>query len=213
MRGQPSELRPGIVRIPDFWAQTLVKQDDGVVIFEAHISARYLRDVIDEARRRWPGTPIKALVMTSDPWAHLGGVREAMALGIPIYVHTNSIPFLAKLAATPHRIASDSLARSHRTPRLIPVSSRTAVGTGDNRIELYPVNGAGDGERMLMAYFPAPRLLYGADLIFPNRGAPGFLETEATDLRRAVARAHLDVESAFSVQNGGPFTWADFLRT
>ena len=61
MRGQPSELRPGIVRIPDFWAQTLVKQDDGVVIFEAHISAQYLRDVIDEARRRWPGTPIKAL--------------------------------------------------------------------------------------------------------------------------------------------------------
>ena len=64
-----------------------------------------------------------------------------------------------------------------------------------------------------MAYFPALRLLYGADLIFPNRGAPGFLETEATDLRRAVAREHLDVESAFSVQNGGPFTWADFLRT
>jgi hypothetical protein len=40
-RGQPTELRPGIVasRISGRW--TLVKQPDGVVIFEAHISAQY----------------------------------------------------------------------------------------------------------------------------------------------------------------------------
>jgi hypothetical protein len=211
-RGAPSELAPGIVRVPDFWSQTLVKQADGVVIFEAHISARYLHDIIDEANKRWPGAPIKALIMTSDPWAHLGGVREAMALGIPIYVHANSVPFLTRLASAPHHILADSLAKSHRTPRLIPVSSKTTIGAGKNRIELYPVNGAGDGERMLMAYFPARRLLYGADLVFPNREAGGFLETEATDLRRAVAREHLAVESVFSVQNYGPFTWEDFVR-
>jgi hypothetical protein len=213
MRGPPSELQPGIVRIPDSWSQTLVKQNDGVVLFEAHISAQYLHDVINEARTRWPGTPIKALVMTSDPWAHLGGVREAMALGIPIYVHAKSISFLTNLASTPHRIAPDSLAKLHRKPRLIPVSSKTMIGTSENRIELYPINGAGDGERMLMAYFPAHRLLYGADLVFPNAGAHGFHETEATDLRRAVARERLDPESVFSVQNYGPFKWTDFLAT
>ena len=76
MRGQPTELAPGIVRVPDQWAMTLVKQPDGVVIFEAHISAQYFRDVVAEAKRRWPGAPIKGVVMTSDPWAHLGGFRE-----------------------------------------------------------------------------------------------------------------------------------------
>ncbi|HWH50004.1 MAG TPA: hypothetical protein VN651_00550 [Gemmatimonadaceae bacterium] len=210
MRGQPAELGPGIVRIPDFWSQTLVKQDNGVVIFEAHISAQYLHEVIDEANKRWPGAPIKALVMTSDPWAHLGGVREAMALGLPIYVRASSVPFLTHLASTPHTIAPDSLAKSHRAPRFVPVSAKTTIGTGENRIELYPVNGAGDGERMLMAYFPARRLLYGADLVFRKNGATAFLETEATDLRRAVARERLDVDSVFSVQNFGPFKWADF---
>ena len=49
--GSPAtELRDGILRVPDFWTMTIVRQDDGIVIFEAHISAAYLHDVIGEAR-------------------------------------------------------------------------------------------------------------------------------------------------------------------
>jgi hypothetical protein len=202
-RGQPTELRPGIVRVPDQWAMTLVKQPDGVVIFEAHISGQYLRDVIGEANKRWPGAPIKAIVMTSDPWAHLGGLREAAAMKIPIYVNARSIPFLSSLVKP--------------GAKFIPVSGKTALGKGDNRIELYPVGGA-YAERMTMAYFPDHKLLYGADLVFMNRnpqtGQPtgGFLVTPAEDLRRAVTREGLAVDSVFCVQNYGPFAWSDFVK-
>jgi hypothetical protein len=214
MRGQPTEIRPGIVRVPDQWTQTLVQQDDGVVIFEAHISGQYLHDVIGEAQRRWPGSKIKALVMTSDPWAHLGGVREAIALGIPIYVSAGSIPFLTSLAKMPHTMEPDSLARAPRAPRFLPVTAKTVIGTGENRIELYPVGGP-YAERMLMAYFPEHRLLYGADLVFPNRGpdgkvTSGFFETSAVDLRRAVEREKLAVGFLICVQNYPVLTWQQF---
>src|SRR6185295_16087282 len=135
-RGQPTELRPGIVRVPDQWAMTLGKQPDGVVIFEAHISGQYLRDVIGEANRRWPGAPVKALVMTSDPWAHIGGVREAMALGIPIYVQAGSVPFLTRLSKMPFTMEPDALAKQPKAPKFMPVSARTVIGKGENRIEL-----------------------------------------------------------------------------
>jgi hypothetical protein len=218
MRGQPSELRPGIVRVPDFWAMTLVKQPDGVVIFESHISGQYFRDVVAEAHRRWPGAPIKALVMTSDPWAHMGGFREAVAMGIPIYVNPRSIPFLTSLARAPHTMEPDLLQRTHKAPRFIPVSQKTVVGTGANRFELYPVGGP-YAERMTMAYFPEYKLLYGADLVAVNRpqaNAPAdapitFEQTEATDLRAAVARERLAVDSVFCVQNyPHPYAWKDF---
>ena len=214
-RGQPTELAPGIVRVPDFWAQTLVKQPDGVVIFESHISASYLHAILDEVHRRWPGAPVKALVMTSDPWAHLGGFREAIALGIPIYIHANSVGFLTSVAKSPHTLEPDSLARSRRAPRFIPVSGKTVIGTGDNRIELYPVRGAA-AERMVMAYFPGRKLLYGADLIFFQRDANGkptgrFIEPDATDLRHAVAREGLSVDRVFCVQNYEPVLWSDFV--
>ena len=214
MRGPSSELAPGIIRVPDQWMQTLVKQADGVVIFEAHISAQYLHDVLGEAKKRWPSAPIKAIVMTSDPWAHIGGVREAIALGIPIYVNGGSVPFLTSLAKSPHTMAPDSLARSKRAPKFLPVTAKTVIGSGENRIELYPVGGP-YAERMLMAYFPDKKLLYGADLVFPNRGpdgkiTKGFFETSAVDLRRAVAREKLAVDSLFCVQNYPMMSWAAF---
>jgi hypothetical protein len=214
-RGQPTEIKLGIVRVPDQWMQTLVKQSDGVVIFEAHISAQYLHEVIGEAKRRWPGAPVKAIVLTSDPWAHIGGVREAMALGIPLYINARSVPFFTALAKSPHTMVPDSLARAPREPKLIPVTGKTVIGRGENRIELYPVGGA-YAERMLMAYFPDHKLLYGADLVFFNRGpdgkiAKGFLETSAVDLRRAVAREHLDVESLFCVQQYPLIEWRTFV--
>ena len=213
-RGQPTELRPGIVRVPDQWAMTLVKQPDGVVIFEAHISGQYLRDVIGEANRRWPGAPIKALVMTSDPWAHIGGVREAIALGIPIYVQAGSVPFLTRLSKMPFTMEPDALAKQPKAPKFMPVSSKTLIGKGENRIELYPVGGP-YGERMLMAYFPDSKLLYGADLVFPNRApngqpAKGYFETSLVDLRNAVEREKLQVDTLFCVQNYAPIAWSEF---
>jgi hypothetical protein len=215
MRGQPAELKPGIVRVFDQWTQTLVKQPDGIVIFEAHISAQYLHEVIDEAHRRWPSAPIKAIVMSSDPWAHIGGLREAIALGIPIYVNARSVPFLTSVARAPHTMTPDSLARAPRAPKFVPVAGKTVIGSAENRIELYPVGGA-YAERMLMAYFPDHKLLYGADLVFPNRGpdgkiAKGFFETSAVDLRRAVAREHLAVDSVFCVQPYPVMDWREFV--
>jgi hypothetical protein len=194
----PSELAPGILRIPELWAMTVVRQDDGLVIFEAHQSARFLHDVIDTARGRYPGLPIKAVVMTSDPWAHLGGVGEAVALGLPIYVNARSVPFLTSLVKRP--------------AKFVPVRGKLTIGTGANRMELYPVGGP-YGERMTMAYFPAHRLLYGADLVFPNQPGPGYDPTSATDLRRAVDREHLAVDSVFCVQRYGPFAWADYAAS
>jgi len=216
MRGQSSELAPGIVRVPDQWTQTLVKQSDGVVIFEAHISAQYLHDVIGEARRRWPNAPIKAIVMTSDPWAHLGGFREAIALGIPIYVSAGSVPFLTSISKMPYTLAPDSLSKSKRAPKFVPVSQKTVIGSGENRIELYPVRGS-YAERMLMAYFPDKKLLYGADLVFPNRGTDGkftkgFFPTPALDLTRAVGREKLAVDAVFCVQNYPAFAWSAFTE-
>jgi hypothetical protein len=205
--GPPTELVPGVVRVPDLWSMTIVKQDDGVVLFEAHLSARYLHEVLDEAHRRYPGAPITGLVMTSDPWAHLGGVREAMALGIPIYVNARSVPFLTALAKSPHTLDPDALQRTPRAPRFIPITSRVTIGAGANRIELYPVGGP-YGERMVMAYFPAHRLLYGADLVFTDAR---YAVTPAIDLRRAVEREHLAVDSVFCVQRSGPVAWSQIV--
>lgn len=209
-RGAPQELRDGITRMRDFWMMTAVKQDDGIVLFEAHLSGNYLGEVIEYLKTKHPTLPVKAIVMTSDPWAHLGGVREAVARGIPIYVNERSIPFLTRIVKSSHASNPDRLARSPRAPRFKPVSGKVTVGTGANRIELFPVGGA-YSERMVMAYFPGHRLLYGTDLVFADRQQKGaFYRTPAVELRRAVAREGLAVDSLFCVQATPAISWGDF---
>ena len=126
-------------------------------------------------------------------------------MGIPIYVTAGSVPFLTSIAKR----------AGGKAPKFVPVSGKTTIGSGANRIELYRVGGP-YAERMLMAYFPEHKLLYGADLVFSNRGPDGkpgktFLETPLVDLRAAVAREKLTVDSLFCVQNTPVVSWADFV--
>lgn len=209
-RGGPQELRDGIIRMRDYWMMTAVRQDDGIVLFEAHLTGHYLGEVIDYLKTKYPTLPVKAIVMTSDPWAHVGGAREAVARGIPIYVNERSIPFLTRVVKSSHASNPDRLATSPRTPRFIPVSRKLTLGSGDNRIELYPVAGA-YSERMVMAYFPAHKLLYGSDLVFADRQQKGYFRTPAMELRRAVAREGLAVDSLFCVQATPMIAWSDFV--
>ena len=61
-------LAPGVDLFEGAWNSTIVKQSDGIVILEAPISSSYTQGVIEEARKRYPETPVKAVLSTSDSW-------------------------------------------------------------------------------------------------------------------------------------------------
>ncbi len=84
-----SDLAPGITLFEGAWNSTIIKQDDGVYILEAPISGTYTQGVIDEAKKRYPDVPVKGVFSTSDSWPHTGGVRQCVALGLPV-LHSRS---------------------------------------------------------------------------------------------------------------------------
>jgi hypothetical protein len=96
----PVELAQGIVQIPGNFNVTLVRQSDGVVIIEAPVSSSYSDKVIAEAKRRFPGLPLKAVVSTSDAWPHIGGIREHVVRDIPIYILDLNRPILERLISS-----------------------------------------------------------------------------------------------------------------
>ena len=201
------EIAPNIVQIPGSWNITLVRQPDGVVIVEAPISSGYSAKVIAEAGRRFPNVPVKAVVSTSDAWPHIGGVREYVARGIPVYALDLNRPLLERLVAAPHRSVPDSLARAPRRPIFRLVARKTTVGAGVNRLELYPV-GTETGERMIMVYLPGHRLLYASDLVQgPVQGGSFLMPQYLSELSDAVKRERLMVDTVFAMHTG-PTPWA-----
>jgi hypothetical protein len=200
-------LDPGIVQYFGAWNVAFVQQPDGLVIIEAPISSAYSVQVLEEAAGRYPGVRVKALVTTSDAWPHLGGVREYVARGIPIYALDLNQPILERLLKADYSSMPDALAKTPRAPHFTWVSNRTVIGSGERRIELYPARGE-NGERMMFAYFPARRLLYTSDDIQYVRPGEFFMPEYLAEVRDAVAREHLQVDRVFGMHIGS-LTWSE----
>ena len=187
----------------------MLKQHDGIVVLEAPISSGYSARVLAEAQRRFPGARIKAVISTSDSWPHIGGIREYVAHGVPVYVLDRTLPLLRRLVAAPRTQLPDALARSPRTPRFVPVSAKTVIGSGPNRIELYPINGQTTA-RQMMAYFPGHELLYASDA-FQKYDNQYFYPQTISEVHDAVARQHLNVVTFF-MMHMGPTPWRELLN-
>jgi len=199
------QLAPGVVQIAGLWNVAHVRQGDGIVIIEAPISNGYSRQVLQDARKRFPGVPIKAVISTSDAWPHIAGLREYVAAGIPVYALDMNRPILERLLAAPHRLREDALASAPRAAQVVYISGRTTLGSGANRLELIPFRTV-SGERMLAVYLPEHKLLYCSDLIQRSRNGTFPILQWSDEATRMQQRERLEVRSAFGMHLG-PTDW------
>lgn len=206
---QRVEIAPGVVQYGGAWNVGVVQQPDGLVILEAPIGSQYSVQVLDEIAKRYPNSKVKAVVTTSDAWPHLGGVREYVARGIPVYALDLNRPILERLLKADYSAHPDALARSPKAARFTWVSGRTVIGTGETRIELYPVRGE-NGERMMLASFPALDLLYTSDEIQRMRAGGFFMPELLVEVKDAIRREGLKVTRVFGMHIGSiPWTEID----
>jgi hypothetical protein len=204
-------LAPGVDLFPGAWNSTIVKQPDGIVILEAPISGIYTEGVIEEAKKRYPGIPIKAVLSTSDSWPHTGGVRFAVSQNLPVYILDLNRPLLDKMTSALHTLDPDALQTSNKskTPLWKIVSEKVVVGTGENRMELYPLRGAST-ERQYMVYFPETRLLYASDTLALNQDGSLYDPQLMSEVAQAVKRENLKVDTVFAMHQE-PMPWDKVL--
>jgi hypothetical protein len=208
---QATALAPGIDLFAGSWNATIVKEPDGIVILEAPISASYSQGVLKEARKRHPGVPINAVLSTSDSWPHTGGVRQAVALGLPVYILDLNRPLLDKMMSAPHTLEPDALQKSNNSspPHWKIVANKQEIGSGANRIELYPLRGAST-ERQYMVYFPEHHLLYASDTLALNDDGSLYDPELMYEVAQAVKRENLIVDTVFAMHQG-PMPWEQVI--
>ena len=209
--GKNTTLAPGVDLFPGAWNSTIVKQSDGIVILEAPISGLYTQGVIEEARKRYPEMPVKAVLSTSDSWPHTGGVRFAVAQGLTVYILDLNRPLLDKMVSAPHTLDPDALesSKNSKVPHWNIVSEKDVLGSGENRMELYPLRGAST-ERQYMVYFPESHLLYASDTLALNEDGSLYDPQLMHEVAQAVKRANLAVDTVFAMHQG-PMPWDQVL--
>jgi hypothetical protein len=202
-----TSLAPGVDLFLGPWNSTVVKQSDGIVILEAPISGSYTQGVIEKAQKLYPGIPIKAVLSTSDSWPHTGGIRLAVAQGLPIYILDLNRLLLDQMMSAPHTLDPDALANSKKSkaPHWRIVSEKEEIGSGVNRVELYPLRGAST-ERQYMVYFPEHHLLYASDTLALNADGSLYDPELMHEVAQAVKQANLKVDTVFAMHQG-PIPW------
>ncbi len=112
-----SELSPNVQQVVGGGANNLVvAMKDGLVVFDAPISDVQSRWVIDAAKAKYPGKPIKYLVLTHHHMDHTGGMRAYVAEGATVIVPPR--PRLISNRSPKRRTRSSPTRwRSSRSPR------------------------------------------------------------------------------------------------
>jgi hypothetical protein len=186
------EIAPGVVVVPGLWNVVEIRQTDGIVVLDAPISNGYSKQVIEDAMKRFPRLPVKAVISTSDAWPHIGGLREYAARGIPIYALDLNRAIVERILSAPHRLAPDALAGASKSSKVNYLSERTRLGAGTNVLEVIPLR-TETGERQMVVYFPDRKILYSSDLFQRDRSGEFFLPQTLSETADVVEREHLDV--------------------
>ena len=91
--------------------------------FDAPYGELQSRWVIDEAKKKYPGKPIRYLVLTHHHMDHTGGTRTYMAEGATVIVPTPDKAYFEKVARMPHTVAPDELAELESLDAGKPIGS------------------------------------------------------------------------------------------
>lgn len=208
---EAAELAPGVLQIPGSWYTTLVRQQDGIVVIEAPISSGYSKRVLQEAARRYPGLPVKAVITTTNFWWHFAGIREYAARGIPIYALDQNRELIESALQAPHRTDPDDLSRVSKPPEVIPVSEPTVIGAGDNQLILYPIRTTSG--QMMMVSLPARGILYTAEMVQPFGPNHALLYPQSLlELKENVDAYHVPVTSIIGMHMSST-PWSELLQS
>jgi glyoxylase-like metal-dependent hydrolase (beta-lactamase superfamily II) len=201
------ELAPNIQQVVGGTHNSLiVAMKDGLVVFDAPINEWQSRWTIDQAKAKYPGKPVKYLVLTHHHMDHTGGTRTYVAEGATVIVPSPDKAYFEKTLRAPHTVVPDELEKDPRPVNIEEVAEQMSLKDDTTEIRLYRIaNPHVDG--MLIGHVVDANLLYVTDLYSPGRDktkSPGQVAVAEAEKRLGLHPAR------YAGGHGGNGTRADF---
>jgi glyoxylase-like metal-dependent hydrolase (beta-lactamase superfamily II) len=160
----------GVFKIGGNYTSLAIDMGDHILVVESGQNDARGVAVMAAAKQAIPNKPIRFVVNSHPHFDHAGGLGAAVAEGATILTHRNNEPVLERLLSGPRTLIGDSLAKvtKKRTNVIQAVGDRDVrKGTNGKVIELHLVpNEHSNG--LLVAYLPAEKLLWTADITVVN---------------------------------------------
>ena len=207
------ERAPGISQVQGSIHHTLiVEMSTYLIVIDAPYMDGYSRWVIEQAKVKYPGKPIRYLILTHHHIDHVAGFRSYLAAGAALVVGSGTRDFWEKIIASSDHLGADS-PKTLLRPDIVSAANGHVITDGIRRVELYDLPSE-HSHGMLLAYIPDAKLGYQTD-IWTGPGVDP-LGARAMPRQLALIKAvkdnHLDVEHVLG-GHGRVGLYADLLRS
>jgi glyoxylase-like metal-dependent hydrolase (beta-lactamase superfamily II) len=194
----------------------LIEFRDFVAVFEAPLSEERSLAVIETVAKLAPDKPIRWLISSHPHFDHIGGLRTYNHIGATVVTHFINLPFLNRdvLTHKPRTVKPDIMALWPPTEvaegyNYEAIQERYVITDDSRNLHVYYVQPLQHVSGMLMAWLPAERIAFEADL-FDTHEAPRRGQLPAMrSLLNQVQRMKLNVATIAPV-HGRPVPWSAF---
>jgi len=138
-----------------------------IVVFDAPLSEAQARWTIDAAKAKFPGKPVKYLVLTHHHMDHMSGARTFVAEGATVIVGSPDKAHVTAELRAPHTMHPDAEQKSPKPVRVVEVKDKMVLKDGD-QIGIYRIDNP-HAEGMLTGYVFGPRIVWVTDIYSPGR--------------------------------------------
>jgi glyoxylase-like metal-dependent hydrolase (beta-lactamase superfamily II) len=162
------ELAPNVQHVEGGTANNLiVAMKDYLVIFDAPYGELQSRWTIDAAKAKYPGKPIKYLVLTHHHMDHTGGMRTFVAEGATIIVPAPDKAYFEKDVAAPRTLVPDDLQKKPTAANIVEVKDQMSLKDDTDEIRIYNITNP-HVQGMFIGHVVKGNVLYVTDLISPR---------------------------------------------
>jgi glyoxylase-like metal-dependent hydrolase (beta-lactamase superfamily II) len=146
----------------------IVARKDDIVVFDAPINEWQSRWTIDAAKAKYPGKPVKFLILTHHHNDHTGGARTYVAEGATVIVAAPNKAHFETVFRAPHTLKPDELQNNPKPANIVEFNEQMALKDESGDIELYKIaNSHADG--MLIGHIVNENIIWVTDLYSPIR--------------------------------------------
>jgi glyoxylase-like metal-dependent hydrolase (beta-lactamase superfamily II) len=190
------QLAPGVMHVVGGTHNSLlVEMQDHLVMVDAPVSDGQSLWVVDQARNRFPGKPIKWLVLTHHHMDHAGGVRGVLAQGAVLVVGQGAREHYRRVLAAPMYRNPDMKPVDFSQVQILEVPESHVMGDSAGRqVVAYVIQDNPHAKGMLMAYVPHARLGFVTDLWSPGVPLPPKPNPALISVVNTVKRAGIQPE-------------------
>ena len=162
------ELAPNVQMVQGGGANNLiVNMKDGLAVFDAPTDEGQSKWVIDAAKAKYPGKPIKYLVLTHHHMDHTGGMRAFAAEGATVIVPAPDKAYFEQVIKAPHTLEPDAQQKAMKPATVQEVKDTFSIKDDTAEINLYNIPNP-HVEGYLLIHVVKDNILWVTDLISPR---------------------------------------------